>query len=167
MWRLFYILSFLLFLAVVTGCARDSNQYSLNKNRFVAILTIDEKMSDRPGYEAKEMQRVINWMDRDLISRLRKQNFETSYLKSLKEYSKSMGDLFIVNIESFNGGRYNKPRHIPTTGRSFLELQYKLLDAKGELVTEWRDGTDSRRGGTYCAKLLNKKAVQRLNKLYR
>lgn len=149
------------------GCGSKQQNYSLDQKRTVAVLSVSSKVADLVDYEKKELDRVVRWMDRDLIERLRKKKFKTSYLKEMKDYSKTMGDLFIINVEFFNGGRKNRPSKAPDTGPSTLELKYTLLDARGALVAEWRDGADSRRGGTYCARLLNKKAVKRLNSLYR
>lgn len=165
--RFVYFVLFFVFISVLTGCGKSTVSQNLHQQRFVAVLTVDGDLSDLLDYEVKELHRVLQWMDRDLLARLRKQDFSTSYLKNMKDYSDTMGDLFIVSVEYFNAGRKNRPRNAPDKGPSTLELKYKLLDMKGALVAEWRDGADSRRGGTYCARLLNKRAVKRLNKLYR
>lgn len=160
--KLFTCLSCLcLLLVILAGCGGKETNLSLNKNRLIAVLTLDGNLPELKDKEEVELKRVIKWMDRDLVDRLREEEFTTSYIKEMKDYSSEMGDLFIVNVEFFNAGR----RTI-SPGPSSLELRFKLLDEKGALVAEWQDGADSRRGGTYCARLLNQRAVEKLDSLY-
>lgn len=159
--KLLYFLVSILLLQTISGCGGKHSEYGLNKNRAVAVLTVDGNVKALDKNDQTEFARVIRWMDRDLINRLRKKDFQTAYLKEMKDYSSEMGDLFIVNVEYFAPGRKKS-----APGPSSLELKYRLLDEKGALVTEWEDGADSRRGGTYSAKLLNHKAVEKLDNLY-
>jgi hypothetical protein len=46
-------------------------------------------------------------------------------------------------------------------------LFYKLLDARGPLLTEWQDGVHSLKGGTYCARTLNRRAVAKISEFFK
>ncbi len=45
-------------------------------------------------------------------------------------------------------------------------LFYKLLDERGTLLTEWQDGVHSLKGGTYCARILNRRAVAKISEFF-
>jgi len=99
-------------------------------------------------------------MNRDILNRMRQEGFVTSFIKDLKEYSSTMGTLTILDVIYFNSAHSNRAK-----GPFSLEINYKLLDRRGAILAEWTDGADSKRGGTYCARALNKRAMEKISKL--
>ena len=153
------ILIFLI-LSIATFCsAAESNFPQLVDDKLV-LLSLSEKTACQTELEKDELQRVIHWMNRDILKRMRQEGFVTSFIKDMKEYSSTMGTLTILDVIYFNSAHGNRKK-----GPFSLEVNYKLLDRRGALLAEWTDGADSRRGGTYCARALNKRAMEKINKL--
>lgn len=154
----------LVVLLTLTSCGGREAEYLPGKSGRIAILSLHHDLQARtPGKQVMELQRVMSWMEKDLITELRNEGFETSFLKDMGNYSSSMGILFIINGEAFNAGRAGGiPSGEPGSGLSTLELSYRLLDERGALLAEWSDGAESRRGGTYCAQALNRRAMKKL-----
>ena len=156
--QLINILIFLL-LSITAVCPAAESNLSQSIDNTLVLLSLSEKTASQTEFEKKELQRVVNWMDRDILERMRGEGFVTSFIKDMKEYSSTMGTLAILDVIYFNSAHGKK-------GAPFsLEVNYKLLDRRGALLTEWTDGADSRRGGTYCARALNKRAMAKITKL--
>ena len=161
--RVTMLLFLFLALAGTSGCGRQELTL-VPRPASIAVLTLDEKQHQNLTLDDREsLQRVMNWLDRDIIRRLRDKGLETSLLKDMKSYASNMGPLFIIHVESFTPGFGDRlARGSACGGASSLELSYKLLDERGALLTEWLDGADSVKGGTYCARALNRRAVERI-----
>jgi hypothetical protein len=158
---------FALFLltGILGGCGwKDANE-APPRPAGIAIMTIDDQQQmEMESNEGEVLQQVMNWLDRDIVRRLRDTGLEISVLKDIKRYSSTMGPLFIINVESFNPGIAARlPRGKTGGGPSSLALSYKLLDERGALLDEWLDGAESIKGGTYCARTLNIRAMERIS----
>lgn len=159
-------IALILLIIFTSGCGSDRTVNLPGSAAGIAILSLDDSQKNLAGYEWDQLQKVINWMDRDLSEGLRRKGFAITRLDDLKSYRSTMGYLFIVNVEYFNAGYfYNRPRNAPKTGPSSLELSYKVLDERGALLADWQDGVDSLKGGTYCAQTLNRRAVKKITPL--
>ena len=154
------------FILLTNGCgSKATNTQPAFVNKTAVFVAIDD-ISNLGRAEQKELQRVIHWMDRDILKRLEKNGFETSLLLDMKNYTSMLGNLLIINVMYFNPGKIaNSSKDTIGTGSSTLELNYKLLDARGALLTEWQDGADSIRGGTYCARTLNRRCLEKITSL--
>lgn len=157
---------FVLFLlaGIMSGCGWKDATKAQPRPAGIAIMSIDDQqqMEMEPD-EGEVLQNVMNWLDRDIVRRLRDQGLEISVLKDIKRYSSTMGPLFIINVESFNpGSAAGLPRGKSGGGPSSLGLSYKLLDERGALLDEWLDSAESIKGGTYCARTLNIRAMERI-----
>jgi hypothetical protein len=168
--RFAIVLSFLMFFLITGGCvkqeaARESVEAPSHTSA-VAVLTVaDKERQQLPPDGRDELNRVMNWLDRDLIDHMRSNGIETILLDDMKNYSSAMGPLFIINVEFFNPGTSpSLPRGRMGIQISALDLSYKLLDERGALLTEWQDGEHSIKGGTYCARTLNRRAVDKITK---
>lgn len=130
----------------------------------IAVLSLYDNLENRiPGRQVPELQRVMSWMENDLLNQLWDENLEISFLEEIADYSSAMGPLIIVIAEAFTAGSAGGiPNGEPGSGPSFLEINYRILDTRGALVAEWQDAAQSRRGGTYCARSLNRRALQKL-----
>ncbi|MDK9708518.1 MAG: hypothetical protein OEL83_15860 [Desulforhopalus sp.] len=169
--RFVILLSFFIFFSTAGGCANkheapiEAVQAPAQPNA-VAVLTVaDKERQQLPPDDRIELTRVMNWLDRDLIDHMRSNGIETVLLDDIKNYTSAMGPLFIINVEFFNPGTTpSLPRGRMGIPVSALDLSYKLLDERGALLTEWQDGEHSLKGGTYCARTLNRRAVDKITK---
>lgn len=154
----------LLLFAISTGCAKTEAPSPAIPGENLAVLVVADRERQQlsPGSH-KDLQRVLNWMDRDMVDLLRHKGFETVLLDNIKNYSSDMGLLFIINVEFFNpGATASLPKGRMGNPVSALDLGYRLLDERGALLAEWQDGENSRKGGTYCARTLNRRAADKL-----
>lgn len=156
----------ILLLAFVTinGCTAKDTALLPAKPTGIAIMTIDDQQQqEMEPDEGEILDQVMIWLDQDIIRRLRDKGLEITQLKDIKRYSSSMGPLVLVNVEAFNAGIVPKTQRKAAGGSaSSLELSYKLLDERGVVLAEWQDGAESIKGGTYCARDLNLRAVEKI-----
>lgn len=168
--RFAILLSFLIFSFITGACVKHEapieSVEAPNRPNAVAVLTVaDKERQQLPPDDRIELTRVMNWLDRDLIDHMRSNGIETVLIDDMKNYSSAMGPLFIINVEFFNPGTTpSLPRGRMGIPVSALDLSYKLLDERGALLTEWQDGEHSLKGGTYCARTLNRRAVDKITK---
>lgn len=158
----------LLLAGIMSGCGGKDTASVPPRPAGIAVMTIDDQqqMEMEPN-EGEVLAQVMNWLDRDIIRRLRDKGLEISVLKDIKRYSSTMGPLFIINVESFNPGiAAGLPRGTGAGDTSSLELSYKLLDERGALLAEWQDGAESIKGGTYCARSLNRRAMEKIESTF-
>jgi len=155
-------------LGITVSCSRPQATIEPVRSETIAVLTSAKKESRQLSHQdQKELRRVMSWLDRDIVELLRHNKFETVLLQDMKEYSSSMGPLFIVNVEYFNPGvTTSLPRGREGNPVSSLDINYKLLDQRGALLTEWQDGVHSIKGGTYCARTLNRRAVAKISEFF-
>jgi hypothetical protein len=153
----------LLALLLGSGCATSRQALPPVETAAIAILLYEREPQGLPRHERHELQRVLHWLDRDLVGQLRERGYATTPLKEMKEYEAEMGALLIISVDGFSAGRLvRRPRGLPTPGPATLDLSYRLLDPRGALLGQWRDGAHSHRGGTYCAQTLNQRAMARV-----
>lgn len=163
---LLFVLS--LFLLLTMGCGKKETAAIPHRSDSIAIFTIaDKERQSLSPDDQKELQRVMAWLDRDVVDLLRNKGFNTVLLADMKQYSSNMGPLFIINVEFYNPGiTASLPQGRMGNPVSSLDLAYKLLDERGALLTEWQDGAHSIKGGTYCARTLNRRATEKLSDFF-
>ena len=149
-----------LILSIAAFCSADESKFPQPVGDKLVLLSLSEKTAGQAKLEKDELQRVVDWMNRDILKRMRQKGFVTSFIKEMKAYSSTMGTLTILDVIYFHSAHGNRKK-----GPFSLEVNYKLLDKRGALLAEWTDGADSRRGGTYCARALNKRAIEKISKL--
>ncbi len=154
--KLTTILLFIILLTATICYSKNLTQEQPEEIK-LAILTLSATKKNQNKFDRLGLQNVINWMNRDIGQRTRAEGFITSFIQNMKEYSSTRGTLFIIDVV------YYSSSHEKRKARLFsLELNYKLLDIRGALLAEWTDGADSKRGGTYCARALNKRALKKI-----
>lgn len=156
---------FTIFIIILVGCGKKETSIATSHEYSIAVLTIADKEREQLSPDdQKELHRVMTWLDRDIVDLLRDNSFQTVLLDDMKSYSSRMGPLFIINVEFFNPGvTASLPQGRMGNPVSSLDLGYKLLDERGALLTEWQDGAHSIKGGTYCARTLNRRALAKIN----
>lgn len=156
---------FSIFILISVGCGKKETSTATSREDSIAVLTIADKEREQLSPDdQKELHRVMTWLDRDVVDLLRDNGFQTVMVDDMKSYSSSMGPLFIINVVFFNPGvTASLPQGRMGNPVSSLDLGYKLLDERGALLTEWQDGAHSIKGGTYCARTLNRRALVKIN----
>lgn len=161
--RITLILLLTLLLALNGGCGKKRMEVNPQVAKNIAILTLDGNLPGQTADQARELDIVIQWMDRDLIKIMKQSGFQPVLIKDMQEYKPQMGRLLVVDVEKFNAGSRAARAFVGFgAGAASLDLSYKFLDEKGVLLSEWRDGVGSSMGGTYCAQTLDRRALEKV-----
>ena len=159
----------IVFIALFTGCGGIKSPQSAKQSTSVAITGAKISVLSLPGDtssmtqdQLNELQRVGTWMDRDIIKQLNRAGYSPKLLTARKDFSGS-GYLLIIDVDNFNPGNRAARAFVGFgAGASSLDLDYQLLDSHSNVVTQWKDGVGSSKGGTYCAQTLNRNTIKRL-----
>lgn len=129
----------------------------------ISVLSLRGDTSKMTEDQVVELKRVGTWMDRDMIKQLKRAGYSPKLLKSRKEFGGS-GHLLIIDVDNFRAGNRAARAFVGFgAGGSSLDLNYQLLDSRNKMVSEWKDGVGSSKGGTYCAQTLNRNTIKKLN----
>ena len=128
----------------------------------ISVLSLRGDTSNMTQDQIIELKRVGTWMDRDIIKQLKRAGYTPKLLSSRKEF-KGSGYLLIIDVDKFRPGNRAARAFVGFgAGGSSLDLDYQLLDSHNKMVTQWKDGVGSSKGGTYCAQTLNRNTIKRL-----
>jgi hypothetical protein len=155
------LVSMLLFLGLLGGCGNKKTNLNPSRIKDITVLTMNGNLPEQTADQARELQTTLEWMDRDLIKNLKNSGFRAILIKDMQAYNPEMGKLLIVDVERFKAGNRAARAFVGFgAGSASLALNYKLLDEKGALLSEWQDGVGSSKGATHCAEILNRKALE-------
>lgn len=161
------LLMSLLVVGVLGGCGKKRAKLNPSVSENIAVLSLDGNLPDQTDDQIAELDRVLAWMDRDIITNLKRSGFNAVLVKNKKEYSAKMGNLLVIDVEDFNAGNSALRGFVGFgAGSASLDLDYKLLNAKGGKLLAWKDGVGSSKGGTYCAQTLNVNTQDKLVNYY-
>jgi len=160
---LHFLLPLLLCLSLAAGCGKKKADTAPVTAIPIALLTLDHGLGEQNADQERELRLTLDWMDRDLLKIFREQGFQPQLLKEMGEYRTDQGKLLIIDVERFNPGSRAARAFVGFgAGAASLDLGYKLLDERGALLAEWRDGAGSSKGPTYCAQTLNRRALAKV-----
>ena len=156
-------------IGVLSGCGKKRAKLNPGVNENIAILTLDGNLPNQTADQKKELEIVMDWMDKDIIKNLNSSGFNAVLVESKKSYKKNMGSLLVITVDDFNAGNRALRTFVSFgAGGSSLDLDYKLYNKSGTNIKSWKDAIGSSRGGTYCAQALNvhaqNKLIETLNK---
>lgn len=162
------VLSLFLLVGLAGGCTQNGTGKGADiKPRAeatnLAIVTLKGDLPGQTPDQARELDLVMQWMDRDIVKIFKQAGFQPVLIKDMQGYKPEMGKLLVVRVERFDAGSRAARAFVGFgAGAASLDLGYKLLDEKGAVVSEWRDGVGSSKGGTYCAQTLDKRALDKV-----
>lgn len=163
----YFLLPLILGLSLVNGCGTKKAETASRTTTPIALLTLSDGISESNPDMERELRLTLEWMDRDLLKLFRESGFQPLILKEMGEYRTDQGKLLIVNVERFNPGSKAARAFVGFgAGAASLDLGYRLLDERGALLAEWRDGVGSSKGPTYCAQTLNRRALAKVSPLF-
>lgn len=169
--QLTLILSLILLVGLTGGCVKNGTreaevQAKPQAGTKIAVLTLDGNLPGQTPDQVRELDIVMDWMDRDIIKIMNKAGYDAVLIKERQAYKRDMGKLLVIEVERFNAGNRAARAFVGYgAGAASLALGYKLLDENGGLLSEWRDEVGSSRGGTYCAQTLDRRALDKVSGL--
>ncbi|MCD6582892.1 MAG: DUF4410 domain-containing protein [Desulfuromusa sp.] len=157
---------FIIFIALTTGCsgtrAPQQTAGAVVTGGKISVLSLRGDTGSMTQDQIVELNRVGAWMDRDIIKQLKRAGYTAKLLKSHSDFSGS-GHLLIIDVDKFNPGNRAARAFVGFgAGASSLDLDYQLLDNQNKVVSQWKDGVGSSKGGTYCAQTLNRNTIKQL-----
>ena len=158
--RIAFLMAILTAAILLSGCGRKSVSLSPGIESDLTILTLNGNLQNQTEDQKVELNRVITWMDRDIVKNMKSAGFNAVLIKDLKNYKKNSSKLLVIDVDKFNAGNRAARAFVGFgAGASSLDLNYKLLDEKGAELMTWKDGVGSSKGGTYCAQTLNRNTI--------
>lgn len=128
----------------------------------ISVLSLRGDTSSMTQDQIVELNRVGAWMDRDIIKQLKRAGYTAKLLKSRSDFS-GTGHLLIIDVDKFNAGNRAARAFVGFgAGSSSLDLDYQLLNSQNKVISQWKDGVGSSKGGTYCAQTLNRNTIKQL-----
>lgn len=158
-----YLMAILTMAIVLSGCGRKSVSLNTGIANDLTILTLNGNLQNQTEDQKVELNRVITWMDRDIVKNMKRTGYNAVLIKDIKDYKQNSSKLLVIDVDKFNAGNRAARAFVGFgAGASSLDLNYKLLDAKGAELLAWKDGVGSSKGGTYCAQTLNRNTITKL-----
>lgn len=162
------LLSILLFLCLTCGCGKETTQLNPIPVNDLAVLTLGGNFPERTADQERELLITLEWLNRDFIKKCKKSGIRVTPIKDMQAYKPAMGKLLVIDVERFSAGNRAARAFVGFgAGSASLALNYKLLDEKGGLLLEWQDGVSSSKGSTNCAEILNRKALENVNGIFK
>ncbi|MBU1737880.1 MAG: DUF4410 domain-containing protein [Proteobacteria bacterium] len=128
----------------------------------IAVLSLGADTSGLNGDQVALLNQTLNWMDRDIIQALKRTGLQPKRIQSEGEFTRN-GYLLKITITDHKmipkGARFMAGM---MAGADVLSAHYDLVDRNGQIVLAWDDTQASTKGGTYCAKTLNRNAAQKI-----
>jgi hypothetical protein len=156
-----YLISMFFLLGFTGGCSTKKTALNPSGGKEIAVLTMNVNLPDQTADQSRELKITLEWMNRDLIKNLNDSGFDALLIKEMQDYKPEMGKLLVIDVQRFKA--YNRAAIAFVgfgAGSASLALNYKLLDEKGVLLAEWRDGVGSNKGVMDCAEILNRKVLE-------
>jgi hypothetical protein len=161
--KLALMLSLLLLVGTVGGCGKKQLNLNPGVPKNIAVLSLDGNLAGQTADQARELDRTLRWMDRDMIRSLKRAGLNAVLVKDRKSYKKNMGKLLIINVDNFNPGSRAARAFVGYgAGAASLDLNYAFLSEDGKNLLTWKDGVGSSKGATYCAQTLNRNATEKI-----
>jgi len=161
--KIYTLITVLLTIVLFSACGNKQVNLNPGKPANIAILTKDGNLPNLTTDQQRELDRVIQWMDKDIIKDLRQAGFNAVLIKDRSKYSKNMGMLLIADVDAFNAGNRAARAFVGFgAGAASLDMDYTLLNKTGDRLLSWKDGVGSSKGGTYCAQTLNGNTINKL-----
>jgi hypothetical protein len=155
------LLSMLLLLGLTGSCGKKKTNLNPSGVKDIALLTMDGNLPEQTADQARELKNTLEWMNRDLIKGFNDSGYRAILIMDMQAYKAEMGKLLVVEVDRFNAGNRAARAFVGFgAGSTSLALNYKLLDEKGALLSEWRDGVGSSKGAIDCAEILNRKTLE-------
>ena len=157
----------LILIALVIGCLAGlgggTEAQAATLSGDIAVLNLGADTSALNKDQVALLQRSLTWMDRDLQKRLKKTGLKPTLIKAEKDFSGGNSLLLKLTVTDHKmiprGARFLGGM---AAGADRLNVHYELIDQSGKPVLTWDDSQSSTRGGTYCAKTLNRNAVKKI-----
>jgi len=162
------VMYLVLCMLLVAGCARAPRAPLTDTGQKIEIMVLSDRgnpaeMSER---QYKYRIEVGQYMERDLIKRLRKSGYEASLINSKEEFEARSGRyLLTVKMVSYNPGS-SAARILMGfgAGAASLDNKYEFYGTGPEPIMAWDDGVGTSEHWSRLPRKLNSNTVKRITK---
>lgn len=169
--KILYVAVVLACLAVVSGCARSTTAPTTSTGDKVEIIVLVHRGDPATMNERQYQFRneVGEWMERDLLTMLRRSGYEARQVLSDAEFVPTSGRYLLeVTIDSYNPGSSAARILVGFgAGAAALDNSYALYGSQGDPLISWSDGVGTSQHWTRLPRVLNERAVKRVTEYLR
>ncbi len=160
------VMCLVLFVMLVAGCATAPRSVLTDVGEKIEIIVFSDRGNPAEMGERQYKYRIEvgQYMERDLINRLRRSGYEATLINSKDEFKARKGRyLLTVRIVSYNPGS-SAARIIVGfgAGAASLDNQYELYGAGPQPLMTWDDSVGTSAHWTKLPKKLNANAVKKI-----
>lgn len=160
------VMCLVLFVMLVAGCARAPRAPLSDAGEKIEIMVFSDRGNPAEMTERQYKYRIEvgQYMERDLINRLRRSGYRTALINSKDEFEARAGQyLLIVKIVSYNPGSSAARILVGFgAGAASLDNKYEFYGAGQEPIMAWDDGVGTSEHWTRIPRKLNANTVKRI-----
>ena len=156
----------ILAVSILSGCGGGSKRVSMpaGTSRDIAVLSLGADTSQLSADQIALLNRTLTWMDRNLMQVLKKKGLQPTRINAEQDFTGSgNGHLLKVSITDHKmipkGARFWGGM---MAGADLLTAHFDLVDRNHTTVLSWDDAQGSTKGGTYCARTINRNAAEKI-----
>lgn len=160
------VMCLVLFVMLVAGCARAPRAPLADAGEKIEIMVFSNRGNPAEMTERQYKYRIEvgQYMERDLINRLKRSGYRALLINSKDEFEARAGRyLLIVKIVSYNPG--NSATRIFVgfgAGAASLDNKYEFYSAGQKPIMAWDDGVGTSEHWTRIPRKLNVNTVKRI-----
>ena len=160
------VMCLVLFVVLVAGCARAPRAPLSDAGERIEIMVFSDRGNPAEMTERQYKYRIEvgQYMERDLINRLKRSGYRTELINSKDEFEARAGRyLLIVKIVSYNPGSSAARILVGFgAGAASLDNKYEFYGAGKEPIMAWDDGVGTSEHWTRIPRKLNANTVKRI-----
>ena len=160
------VMCLVLFVMLVAGCARAPRAPLADAGEKIEIMVFSDRGNPAGMTERQYKYRIEvgQYMERDLINRLRRSGYRALLINSKDEFEAQAGRyLLIVRIVSYNQGSSAARILVGFgAGAASLDNKYEFYGAGQEPIMAWDDGVGTSEHWTRIPRKLNANTVKRI-----
>ena len=160
------VMCLVLFVMLLAGCARAPRAPLSDAGEKIEIMVFSDRGNPAEMTERQYKYRIEvgQYMERDLINRLRRSGYRTELINSKDEFEARAGRyLLIVKIVSYNPGSSAARILVGFgAGAASLDNKYEFYGAGKEPIMAWDDGVGTSEHWTRIPRKLNANTVKRI-----
>ena len=160
------VMCLVLFVVLVAGCARAPRAPLSDAGERIEIMVFSDRGNPAEMTERQYKYRIEvgQYMERDLINRLKRSGYRTELINSKNEFEARAGRyLLIVKIVSYKPGSSAARILVGFgAGAASLDNKYEFYGAGKEPIMAWDDGVGTSEHWTRIPRKLNANTVKRI-----
>lgn len=164
--KLQIFLTAILAVSLFSGCGGGSKSVSMpvGVSQDIAVLSLGADTSELTPDQIALLNRTLTWMDRDIMQVLKRKGMAPTRINAEQDFT-GAGNSYLLKISITHHKMIPKGARFwggMMAGADTLGAHFDLVDQNNQTVLSWDDMQGSTKGGTYCAKTINRNAGEKI-----